>query len=134
MAAMVERELWREAGVEGPLGRPADSVESAFAAAAECRAYMLIDRPSYERLYRGWNLEILFAGDPIMRDSYSVAEAEPRAKAESSGQVFWRWFRSPSGRAAAHYASVKRGGAYKFVTNPSGLKVGFDRGVSPSRR
>ena len=58
---------------------------------------------------------VLFADDPIIKDSYSVAEEEACAKAEPWGQIFWRWFRSPSGRVAAHCASVESGGAYKLM-------------------
>ncbi|MGZ5475352.1 MAG: hypothetical protein ACXW29_02615 [Thermoanaerobaculia bacterium] len=104
-AFAIEEALWHASGIAPPPSTPASSVESAFAAASRWRAYMLIDRPTYERLFIGRNLMELFARDPELKDVYYVAELS--GVQDLNTKLFWHWFGSAPSAAATSESNYR---------------------------
>jgi tungstate transport system substrate-binding protein len=95
------------------------TVEGALARAAARGAYMLIDRPTFQRMGRGTNLALLFDDDPALRDVYTVAELRRGPAHEYAGRAFWRWLNSPDGRSAVRAASAEGNRGYFLVHEAS---------------
>jgi len=70
--------------------------------ANELSAYALSDRATFDRLVRVLNLEVVFSGDPVLRNTYSVTLLRPvrstRPRELQDAQHFAQWLLSDRGR------------------------------------
>ncbi len=120
----MERDLWREAGVDaaGASGTWYRETGSGMGAtlntAVGMGAYSLTDRGTWVSFKNKGDLEVLVEGDPKLFNPYGVIlvnpARHPRAKADL-GQRFVDWLVGPEGQAAI--ASFKLNGEPLFFPN-----------------
>jgi len=106
-----EKEVWRQAGVE-PRGdwyvAAGAGMGQVLRMAGEKRAYALTDRGTYLAQRQGLDLAVLYEGDPVLKNVYSVIQVNPEK-----------------------HPHVRREAAEKFadyLTGPEGRKVIADFG------
>jgi tungstate transport system substrate-binding protein len=100
---MKELSLWRAAGVSPssnpnyiPIGQP---MAHLLRSANELQAYALSDRATFDRLAPSLRLDILFAGDPTLRNVYAVILLRrPDSEEHRNARAFANWILSPEGR------------------------------------
>lgn len=100
---MKELSLWRAAGVSPgsnpnyiPIGQP---MAHLLRSADELQAYALSDRATFDQLAPALHLEILFAGDPTLRNIYAVILLrQPDSEDHRNARMFAHWILSPEGR------------------------------------
>jgi len=108
-----ELALWRRAGAT-PTSNPnylkmGQPMAPLLRSAAALSAYALSDRATFDRLAHQLNLEIVFQGDPILRNVYALTLLRPGGRIstveQQSAQRFARWLLSGQGRdVIAHYS------------------------------
>jgi tungstate transport system substrate-binding protein len=92
-----ELELWAAAGAKPPPDRLIISgrgMALALRHADEVNGYTLSDEATFHQLARTLDLVMLFAGDPGLRNDYSVIHRRDNA----GGAAFASWLTSPAGR------------------------------------
>ena len=100
---MKELSLWRSAGVsEGanrnymPMGQ---SMAQLLRSADELQGYALSDRATFDELSPSLHLKILYAGDPVLRNTYAVIlTAAQDSDEHRNARVLANWILSPEGR------------------------------------
>jgi tungstate transport system substrate-binding protein len=101
-----ELALWSAAGI-APASNPeylrmGQPMAHLLRSANELSAYALSDRATFDRLSHKLNLEVVFGGDPVLRNTYSVTLLRPvpstRPRELQDAQHFAQWLLSPRGR------------------------------------
>jgi tungstate transport system substrate-binding protein len=100
---MRELSIWRAAGVSPhtnpnytPMGQP---MAHLLRSADELQAYALADRSTFDELAPSLHLVVLFAGDPALRNVYSVTLMRGRDSEEyRNARAFVNWLTSSEGR------------------------------------
>lgn len=100
---MRELSLWRVAGVAPhtnpnytPMGQP---MAHLLRSADELQAYALADRSTFDELAPSLHLVVLFAGDPALRNVYSVTLMRGSDSEEHhNARAFVKWLTSSEGR------------------------------------
>src|SRR5437016_3844252 len=100
---MKELSLWRVAGVAPranpnytPIGQP---MAQLLRSADELQAYALTDRATFDELAPALHLVVLFAGDPALRNVYSVTLMRGSdSEGHRHARAFANWLISPQGR------------------------------------
>lgn len=98
-----ERSLWRAAGVSPesnphymPMGQ---AMAQLLRSADELQGYALSDRATYDGLAPTLRLEILYAGDPTLRNLYAVTlMRRPNSEEYRNARTFVDWLLSADGR------------------------------------
>jgi len=112
-----ERQIWRSIGVspdwpgylEAGVG-----MADALRLAGERGAYVLTDRATFMSLRRELPIGVVFEGDPILRNQYSVMVVRnPREPAGAT--AFIEWITSPGARALIANYGRERFGAQVFL-------------------
>jgi tungstate transport system substrate-binding protein len=107
-----ELALWRAAGIE-PVSnrnylRMGQPMAHLLRSTNALNAYTLSDRATFDRLSHVLNLEVVFGGDPILKNIYSVTLLRPvrrtRPRELQDAERFAQWLLSDRGRdVIAHY-------------------------------
>jgi tungstate transport system substrate-binding protein len=102
-----ERALWRAALAVPefnpgylPMGQPMPAL---LRSASELQAYTLSDRATYEQLAPSLRLRLLYAGDPFLRNVYSVMQIS----ADPNGARFVEWLLRGRGRSLLEKYEIK---------------------------
>jgi len=101
-----ELAIWKAADIAPPsnpnylrMGQP---MAHLLRSANELSTYALSDRATFDRLVRVLNLEVVFSGDPVLRNTYSVTLLRPvrstRPRELQDAQHFAQWLLSDRGR------------------------------------
>jgi tungstate transport system substrate-binding protein len=103
-----ERALWREAGLEPWVGRPAWYIEAGIGMAetlqmaSQLGAYVLTDLATYRNTEAGRALGVVFASDPRLLNPYSIIV--PRRQRNPTGaRVLADWLVGPGQEVIAGY-------------------------------
>ena len=110
-----ERALWR-AALSVPefnpgylkMGQPMPAL---LRSASELQAYTLSDRATYEQLAPSLRLRLLYAGNPFLRNVYSVM----LISADSNGARFVEWLLHGRGRSLLETYSIKGHRAFHLM-------------------
>jgi tungstate transport system substrate-binding protein len=101
----MEKRLWRQAGAE-PAGRwyieAGQGMGPVLLMADSLQAYTLTDRATYLKMKSKLNLAVLFEGDPVLFNQYSVIPVNPaRSPGVKSAlaERFARWLAAPATQA-----------------------------------
>jgi len=100
---MKELALWRAAHVVPranpnyvPIGQP---MAHLLGSADKLDAYTLSDRATFDNLAPTLRIEVLFAGDPVLRNIYAVALMRgPETEAHRNARTFVQWLLSPAAK------------------------------------
>ena len=99
--------LWSAAGIS-PLTNPnylrlGQAMAQLLRSADEVRGYTLSDRATFDRISGTVALEIVYEGDPVLRNVYAITLMRPRRgppEAHAGAKRFARWILSPAGTRA----------------------------------
>lgn len=96
-----ENALWDAAGVRPPAGRLIVSgrgMAQALRHGDEAQAYTLSDEATFRQLSGGLDLVVLYEGDELLRNVYSVIYSEDAARPDAPAAAFARWLVEGQGR------------------------------------
>jgi tungstate transport system substrate-binding protein len=126
---VMEGSLWREAGIAPapPWHQEAgQGMGATLRVASEKGAYTLTDRATYLVLRKGLRLEVLFQGDPRLRNVYHAMsvrpDGRPRVNAEG-GRALVRFLTSEQGRSLIREFGVARYGEPLFQVEAEGAPL-----------
>jgi tungstate transport system substrate-binding protein len=111
-----ERALWRAALVVPDfnpgyikMGQPMAAI---LRSSSDMSAYTLSDRATFEQLQDGLRLRLLYAGDPFLRNVYSVILVRP---AESNAKRFADWLLNGRGHSLLENYQIKGKRAFHMM-------------------
>jgi tungstate transport system substrate-binding protein len=128
-----ELALWRAADV-APTSNPnylrmGQPMAHLLRSANELKAYALSDRATFDRLSHVLNLEVVFGGDPILKNIYSVTLLRPvrstRPRELEDARRFAQWLLSDRGRDVIARFTIN--GRRQFHLVPEAPKAPPDR-------
>jgi tungstate transport system substrate-binding protein len=119
-----EQALWRTVG-NAPHGdwyiESGQGMGATLRIASEKHAYTLTDRSTYLHLQKTLTCTILYAGDPVLQNTYSVMlinpARHPRVNAEGA-RAFYVWLLGDEARRLIARYGVQQFGQPLFILNP----------------
>jgi len=110
-----ERAIWRAALVV-PERNPAyvkmgQPMPALLRASSELQAYTLSDRATFDQLAPSLQLRLLFEGDPVLRNTYSVMQIS----ADPNGAKFVEWLLHGRGRSLLENYEIKGHRAFHMM-------------------
>jgi len=107
-----ERAIWKAALIVPELNpaylKMGQSMPALLRSSSEMRAYTLSDRATFEQLSGELQLKLLFAGDPFLRNVYSVILPRPTGRPEAANaEVFVNWLLHGRGHSLLEAYKIK---------------------------